>query len=128
VPIQTKLEYLVFVDLTLPIRKFYPLISSSLLSQRTTVGEAPLIPHSDLQDQPWNFLPLFRNHSSNLQRIRFSFWFLNFIISKVLFDLLVQSPSALNRFKIYLVHCLLRCSRTHGCNVSKFYWLNRSDS
>jgi hypothetical protein len=34
----------------------------------------------------------------------------------------------MDRFGIPLVHCLYSCHRSIPCNISKFPWLNRSDS
>jgi hypothetical protein len=50
-----------------------------------------------------------------------------FPISK-LFSPNPQSLCPIDGFEIPLVHCLHSCHRTIPCNISKFPWLNRSDS
>jgi hypothetical protein len=39
-----------------------------------------------------------------------------------------RSLCPMDRFEIPLVHCLHSCPRTILCNISKFHWLNQSDS
>jgi hypothetical protein len=39
-----------------------------------------------------------------------------------------QSLCPMDGFEISLVHCLHSCHRSIPCNISKFPWLNRSDS
>jgi hypothetical protein len=39
-----------------------------------------------------------------------------------------RSLCLMDGFEIPLVHCLHSCYRTIPCNISKFPWLNRSDS
>jgi hypothetical protein len=39
-----------------------------------------------------------------------------------------QSLCPMDGFEIPLVHCLHSCHRSIPCNISKFPWLNRSDS
>jgi hypothetical protein len=39
-----------------------------------------------------------------------------------------RSLCPMDEFEIPLVHCLHSCHRSIPCNISKFPWLNRSDS
>jgi hypothetical protein len=39
-----------------------------------------------------------------------------------------RSLCPIDGFEIPLVHCLHSCHRSIPCNISKFLWLNRSDS